>query len=262
MKTRLTVILASVIVLALSANVFADGWAEENAPPARPGIGALDENAPPEGRAAIRARQGRMLQQEQGTAQGVQRQPARARARIQRQLRSQINGPVQIEIVRKRITIPPVRQPARVQQPRQFRPAAQIFNRWFKALKQAYRENDKERVGNLIRRMEQLKNNARQQPGQATPGGLPDQQRGGGQMQRRQRLQGDVGQPGPEGQGPVRQRQQGLFGPDRVPAGEVPTDRAAQRPIRQLRERNRRGQIPEQENAEQNLNAEEFDWDF
>jgi len=37
-----------------------------------------------------------------------------------------------------------------------------VLNEWFEQLKQAYRENDKEKMGLLIRKMEQVRNRARQ----------------------------------------------------------------------------------------------------
>ena len=66
MKTKLTLILASVILLVVSSNIFAEGLGPENAPPARPGIGAREDNAPPPV-PAVRARQGRRLQQQART---------------------------------------------------------------------------------------------------------------------------------------------------------------------------------------------------
>jgi len=51
-------------------------------------------------------------------------------------------------------------------------PQMPVINEWFEQLKQAYRENDKEKMGQLIRKMEQLRNKARQALPQQTPEGI------------------------------------------------------------------------------------------
>jgi hypothetical protein len=56
----------------------------------------------------------------------------------------------------------------RPEQPRGFQPQVgpqarlPLLNQWFEQLKQAYRENDREKMGRLLRRMEQFRNGARQ----------------------------------------------------------------------------------------------------
>lgn len=61
------------------------------------------------------------------------------------------------------------------QQPRGFQqqvaPQAQLprLNQWFEQLKQAYKDNNREKMGQLIRRMEQFRNRARQALPQQTP---------------------------------------------------------------------------------------------
>ena len=66
----------------------------------------------------------------------------------------------------------------RSQQPRGLQPQVgpqarlPLLNQWFERLKQAYRENDREKMGRLLRRMEQLRNRARQALPPQAPQGL------------------------------------------------------------------------------------------
>lgn len=80
------------------------------------------------------------------------RQPA-----ARRRVRARRDNQVEVEVVTKRIRAdrqqPPVRQ--------RLRQVVQLQNRWFNALKDAYRENDTERIGWLIDKMEQFRKQMR-----------------------------------------------------------------------------------------------------
>jgi len=137
MIRKFTVIIAVGFFLIAAANLFADEKGDEENTP------ALQQE--------FESRQPGDLQQAPRPAEPG-RQPA-ARRRV-RELR---NNQVEVEVVTKRIRAdrqqPPVRQQA-TQRPGRI---AQLQNRWFNALKEAYREGDMDRVGRLIRRMEQFR---------------------------------------------------------------------------------------------------------
>jgi len=174
MIKKITIILAAAICLVLAANLFAQ--ADEDQPKADPQREQIR-------RPQLRDSQERPLRQREGLPPIVQQQPRR------------------LESAREPV---PQRQEQMQNQP--VRPLAQAFDRWFEAVKKAYREKDAEKLGNLIRRMEQLRNQAplAERPGQA------QLRAGGAQQQRRLRQQG------------LRQqglRQQGKIGPMRQGRG-------------------------------------------
>ena len=142
MLKKFTVIFAAVIFLVAAADLFADEGQDGQKAPTR--------------RARIQKQQAQRQRPEALTA------PKGAKAVKQQSRKTTQTGRPKVE---KRTAAVTTAQP----QLRAQRPPLQIADRWFNALKDAYRENDREKIGQLIRRMEQLRKGAREQLKAAQP---------------------------------------------------------------------------------------------
>lgn len=141
MSKKFTAIAVSIFVLVSTVTLLADEKDNEEKVP------ALQEELQQE----LENNQPDDLEQTPQPAEPEQRPTARRRIRARR------NEQLEIDAVQRRTRAdqpqPPVRQ--------RLRRIVRLQNRWFDALKEAYRENDMERIGRLIRRMERFKKQMR-----------------------------------------------------------------------------------------------------
>ncbi len=141
MSKKFTAIAVSIIFLIAAANLFADEKVDEEKAP------ALQKE--------LQNQQSDDLQ-ESGNAAEDGRYPV-----PRRRVRALRDKQVEIKVVTKRIRADRQQPPIRQQAPARLRRVVQLQNRWFNALKDAYREGDMERIGRLIRKMEQFKKQMR-----------------------------------------------------------------------------------------------------
>ena len=110
-----------------------------------------DEEKAPDLQKELESRQPGELKQAPHPAEAA-RQPA-----ARRRVRARWDNQVEIDVVERRIRAGRQQPPVRRQVPARLGQVVQLQNRWFNALKEAYREGDMERVGRLIRRMERFR---------------------------------------------------------------------------------------------------------
>jgi hypothetical protein len=141
MSKKFTAIAVSIVFLVSAASLLAEEKGDEEKVP------ALQEELQQE----LENRQPDDLEQTPQPAEPEQRQTARRRIRARR------NEQLEIDAVQRRNRAdqqqPPVHQ--------RLRRIVQLQNRWFNALKEAYREGDMDRVGRLIDRMDQFRKQVR-----------------------------------------------------------------------------------------------------
>jgi hypothetical protein len=141
MIRKFTVIIAVGVFLIAAANLFADEKGDEGRVP------ALQKE--------LESRRPGDLQQPPLPAEAA-RQPA-----IRRRVMALRNEQLDIDAVQRRNRADQPQPPVRQQAPERLERIAQLQNRWFEALKDAYRDNDMERIGRLIRKMEQFREQTR-----------------------------------------------------------------------------------------------------
>jgi len=141
MIRKFTVIFAVGVFLIAAANLFADE--------------KVDEEKAPAFQKEFQNRQSDDLQESGNATEAGQYPVPRRRVRALR------NKQVEVEVVTKRVRADRPQPPIRQQAPARLRRVVQLQNRWFNALKDAYSENDIERIGRLIRKMEQFKKQMR-----------------------------------------------------------------------------------------------------
>jgi len=141
MSKKFTAITVSIIFLVSAATLLAEEKGDEEKAPALQK--ELEGNQPGD------------LKQAPHPAE-PDRQPA-----VPRRIRALEDKQVEIDVVTRRIRADRQQPPVRQQTPARLRQFLRTHNRWFNALKDAYRENDTERIGRLIRRMEQFRKQMR-----------------------------------------------------------------------------------------------------
>ncbi len=216
MIRKFTAIAVSIIFLIAAANLFADEKGDEEKAPAF--------------QKEFQNRQSDDLQESGNATEAGQYPVPRRRVRALR------NKQVEVEVVTKRVRADRQQPPVRQQAPARLRRVVQLQNRWFNALKDAYREGDMERIGRLIRKMEQFKKQMRNRLGSAQEMRPIPQQRyrradEGYQPQGRMRnFRGQRRNRRPVDEAPAFRRQRPQEGRRRLRMQDVP-DHQLQRPV-------------------------------